>query len=191
MTEWMLIVGEDPSPITTQSFIGIVVAIFGNVVISLALNCQKLAHRNIELARQAQLSPEAKSPSDPSTPPNGILRPHDAAALETEPLLIRGGGGRYEVLGRSSPNTPTRSSTLPPKLTQRLSYTDSPREIPWRLRFQEEPVVPISIANVSSQGQEPVEEEEEADLTQEEGKGRKKESEYLRSKLWCGPHSSP
>lgn len=40
---------------TTASFIGIAVAISGNVLISLALNCQKLAHQRLEKERQARL----------------------------------------------------------------------------------------------------------------------------------------
>ncbi|THH03591.1 hypothetical protein EW145_g6156, partial [Phellinidium pouzarii] len=39
---------DDGGPITTASFIGIIVAISGNILISLALNCQKLAHLRIE-----------------------------------------------------------------------------------------------------------------------------------------------
>lgn len=38
--------------VTNASIIGIVVAISGNVVISLALNCQKLAHRRLERERE-------------------------------------------------------------------------------------------------------------------------------------------
>lgn len=37
----------------TASFIGIVVAISGNILISLALNCQKLAHKRLERERRA------------------------------------------------------------------------------------------------------------------------------------------
>ncbi|EJD01208.1 DUF803-domain-containing protein [Fomitiporia mediterranea MF3/22] len=37
----------------TASFIGIIVAISGNVLIALALNCQKLAHRRLERERRA------------------------------------------------------------------------------------------------------------------------------------------
>lgn len=36
----------------TASFVGIIVAICGNVVISFALNCQKLAHRQVEERRK-------------------------------------------------------------------------------------------------------------------------------------------
>lgn len=41
---------DDLPKLTTTTFIGIVVAISGNVLISLALNLQKLAHKRIEAA---------------------------------------------------------------------------------------------------------------------------------------------
>lgn len=40
--------------INRATFAGIVVAISGNVVISLALNCQKLAHKRLEAQRSAE-----------------------------------------------------------------------------------------------------------------------------------------
>lgn len=42
----------------TASFIGIIVAICGNVVISFALNCQKLAHKQVEQRRNAAAQKE-------------------------------------------------------------------------------------------------------------------------------------
>lgn len=48
MSNWT----DDDLPITTESFIGIVVAISGNVLISLALNCQKLAHQRLIRERE-------------------------------------------------------------------------------------------------------------------------------------------
>lgn len=45
-----LLRGDDDSPlggVISASFIGIIVAISGNVLISLALNCQKLAHKQL------------------------------------------------------------------------------------------------------------------------------------------------
>lgn len=40
--------------INRATFAGIVVAVSGNVVISLALNCQKLAHKRLEEQRAAE-----------------------------------------------------------------------------------------------------------------------------------------
>lgn len=44
--------GSEDGGVSSASFIGIIVAISGNVLISLALNCQKLAHHRLEEERQ-------------------------------------------------------------------------------------------------------------------------------------------
>ncbi|KAH8118334.1 DUF803-domain-containing protein [Phellopilus nigrolimitatus] len=46
--------GDEEEADSTASFIGIIVAISGNVLISLALNCQKLAHLRLERERNAR-----------------------------------------------------------------------------------------------------------------------------------------
>lgn len=48
---------------STASFIGIIVAISGNILISLALNCQKLAHKRLERERRV---PTVNKESNPS-----------------------------------------------------------------------------------------------------------------------------
>jgi hypothetical protein len=62
---------DDLPELTTATFIGIVVAISGNILISLALNLQKLAHKHIEartLARQKPSRQNGKNNGD--APPN-------------------------------------------------------------------------------------------------------------------------
>ena len=49
------------------SIIGIIVAISGNVVISLALNCQKLAHRRLEREREQKRTQRGEGVSDSTT----------------------------------------------------------------------------------------------------------------------------
>src|SRR5258706_12012582 len=83
----------------TQSFIGIVVAISGNVLISLALNCQKLAHRRLDEQRQQQLfyGSNSHSSSSTETPVNlsrtntdvglNVSGTHDSYGEERRPLL--------------------------------------------------------------------------------------------------------
>jgi len=44
---------DDLPTMTTQTFIGISVAITGNILISLALNLQKLAHKRVEIRKKA------------------------------------------------------------------------------------------------------------------------------------------
>ena len=43
---------DDLPQVTTRTFIGIVVAVSGNVLISLALNLQKLAHKRVQERKQ-------------------------------------------------------------------------------------------------------------------------------------------
>ncbi|KAL5508027.1 hypothetical protein ACEPAH_5645 [Sanghuangporus vaninii] len=49
---------DDGQSDSIASFIGIIVAISGNVLISLALNCQKLAHKRLERERRLGRTPE-------------------------------------------------------------------------------------------------------------------------------------
>lgn len=44
----------------TASFIGIIVAICGNIIISFALNCQKLAHKRLEESRSGETTPKGE-----------------------------------------------------------------------------------------------------------------------------------
>jgi hypothetical protein len=44
---------DDLPQMSTRTFIGILVAITGNILISLALNLQKLAHRRVENMKRA------------------------------------------------------------------------------------------------------------------------------------------
>ena len=47
--------------LTMRTFIGIVIAVSGNVLISLALNLQKLAHRRVEERNNSVPSPSSSS----------------------------------------------------------------------------------------------------------------------------------
>lgn len=59
-----LILGMDDLPrLTTQTTIGITVAVSGNVLISLALNLQKLAHKRLDEQKHAQAN--ANAPTKP------------------------------------------------------------------------------------------------------------------------------
>ncbi|CAE6447916.1 unnamed protein product [Rhizoctonia solani] len=50
--DWLAALGSDKG--SNATFIGVVVAVCGNVLISFALNCQKLAHRRIEAAYRSE-----------------------------------------------------------------------------------------------------------------------------------------
>src|SRR5260370_42431990 len=47
---------DDLPKLTVRSLVGIIIAVTGNVLISLALNLQKLAHRRMEEAKNASIN---------------------------------------------------------------------------------------------------------------------------------------
>lgn len=55
---------DDLPQMTTRTFIGILVAITGNILISLALNLQKLAHKRVENRRKACNQQQSGKPKD-------------------------------------------------------------------------------------------------------------------------------
>ncbi|TFK92970.1 DUF803-domain-containing protein [Polyporus arcularius HHB13444] len=102
--------GIDLPQLSSATAAGIGVAIAGNVLISLALNCQKLAHRRLEREREAAAqapqpllpthgnTQSSKDDTVPSTPISTV------AVLETQPLLDRADGTDQG----SGPHTPAR-----------------------------------------------------------------------------------
>jgi hypothetical protein len=52
----MIAQGPDLPKLTLVTFIGIVMAVTGNVLISLALNLQKLAHKQMEERKNASIN---------------------------------------------------------------------------------------------------------------------------------------
>lgn len=185
----------------TASFIGIVVAISGNILISLALNCQKLAHRRLNL----ESNPATPSKSAVPSPRRSPLNVPDELPLQ-----------RYSSpLSRATtvdPTTPLRPKGSFPR------YNSSP--IPSRLALSSQaggtvPVaipedaeiagvqdpVPVGVLTVTS----PTEVDDESTLsaghgvdpytdddhtTSENGDAvfedipTQKEGAYLKSKLW-------
>lgn len=95
-------IGLEWPNISRATIAGIAVAISGNVLISLALNCQKLAHRRLEAEREVERK-EAAAKSASNQPTTGrsdisgdnyfaaTRRPNDSysphLSSETEPLL--------------------------------------------------------------------------------------------------------
>lgn len=80
--------GEDDSPVaSTASLIGILVAIAGNVVISFALNLQKLAHKRLE-----EDSRSGTPTKPPATPPPNV---ENSFPFEEQPLLPQRGHRSY------------------------------------------------------------------------------------------------
>jgi magnesium transporter len=200
--ERIFLLTADNEPTTTQSFIGIIVAICGNVVISLALNCQKLAHQRIERKRENS-EPEYKRESSPIKPANGeaSVAVVDAVVVpaETEPLLNGSDGTRY---GSSGPKSPMglalniKAKPTPPKVTHRSTVGSEPQS-PLRLSsLSEDTVVPIQPTDIpiSPNEEDILSEPDESrapvsHLHNEEAGGREEEdisgeTEYLKTKLW-------
>lgn len=176
---------------------GIAVAISGNVLISFALNCQKLAHRRLELERE-HASEQARNGVKPRTTPPAPVEEEDEdgevtpteqrpygvhhlseenmgvppamAVLETRPLLD------------SSSEVARYDSSDSPKWTSRLS--------PWRKRVgklareadrahlgSSHSLVPVDVVSVRPGRRD------KGDSSRSDVQGN--ESDYLKSKLWC------
>ncbi|KAI0265144.1 magnesium transporter NIPA-domain-containing protein [Gloeopeniophorella convolvens] len=91
---------------------GITVAIIGNVIISLALNLQKLAHARLDAARDTRLTP---IPEESESPPPGAPPLEPPPELEREARVWNGtaagdggAGERQPLLPVSSPPTELR-----------------------------------------------------------------------------------
>ncbi|KAG9052998.1 hypothetical protein FS842_008916 [Serendipita sp. 407] len=188
---------QGPSSYTS---IGILIAIAGNVLISLALNLQKVAHKHLHDAanatrktkksgRSTTAHNQGTSPSTPShpngisTPPNptrssstlNTISPEDTlpqhnAALESRPLLPR-----------------TASSPVP---LQNYGALKSKKlfNLP-RINVFRRPLPPSLQSPISENGLLHEEEEEEDghdedDELDESMAGGGAETDYLRSKLW-------
>jgi hypothetical protein len=103
----------DLPEITTATGIGITVAISGNILISLALNLQKLAHRRVDLARaKAKLSRRQPISNGTGGPIQAIVmneviqeRGADGELLDEEDLDRTLGNDEQDVFGGASPNS--------------------------------------------------------------------------------------
>lgn len=188
---------DDPQ---TQSFIGIVVAICGNVLISLALNCQKLAHRRLDEQRQQQLfyGSGSHTSSSTETPVNlsrtntnvglNVSGTHDSYGEERRPLLASNRGHSVLITphgyGTAKDHVPQSMksgvlvglaklrSHLPSKLAARGAIPDEVLS----------PVIERYPRELSNEAETPEEallvDDDELDETP------RAESDYLRSKLW-------
>lgn len=172
--------GIDLPRISTATAAGIGVAIAGNVLISLALNCQKLAHRRLQREREALANaPQPLKPTNSNVhivdspeyqfaaPSQAPLRP--VAVLETEPLLPQ-------------PNRAETDTTRPGRrwfFFRRKSFHNRARNADRTHLASTHALMPVEVTQVPSQ------------CATRRGSGEQKpkvqnaaESDYLRSKLW-------
>ncbi|PVF94040.1 DUF803-domain-containing protein [Serendipita vermifera] len=148
--------------------IGIAIAISGNILISLALNIQKVAHKHLHEARSATNTPGNVTTG--STTPNGLPLSRTASItpissqhdfLESRPLLPRTASSPVAPQGYGAVKSKKLFNI--PRIFKRSSQAHAPITSPR-----------------SANG----ELEYEHDDTDELDEGKATESDYLRSKLW-------
>ncbi|GAB1519667.1 hypothetical protein RhiTH_002735 [Rhizoctonia solani] len=192
LNDWRTALGSDKG--SNATFIGVVVAVCGNILISFALNCQKLAHRRIEAAYRAKhgLDDGNTSESTPSAPTY-------QAIAATTPVDLLTPTQRSQSLPIASPRT--RSSVVLPQQAIPLVVSSSPVEsigsrpsLTPRSRTQSSIFNHATIDELhegSSGSTSRAEPAEPADCDVEAGvdpnsdpKDGPEESAYLGSKLW-------
>ncbi|KAI0650140.1 DUF803-domain-containing protein [Trametes meyenii] len=177
--------GVDFPRITPLAAAGIGVAVAGNILISLALNCQKLAHKRLEGEREAagkelrrpQPHRSRSAPSgrlqERSTQPLSTTHSTPVAAiaiLETDPLLEGAEDAESEEL------TPTNSR---PARRWLFSHHNPARDVERSHLASTHALVPVDILPVPSEDSA-----ERSDQTLNEEPESGNESDYLKSKLW-------
>jgi hypothetical protein len=185
---------DDPQ---TKSFIGIIVAISGNVLISLALNCQKLAHRRLDEQRQQQFFYGSSSnPSSSTETPVNLSRTnsnvglhvsdqsgtHDSYGEERRPLL---GPNRGHSMLITSHQYGTAKDHVPQSMKKRMLLGLAKLRPTARGAKPDEvlsPVVEQYPRELSNEAETP---EEDRSVDDDElDETPRAESDYLRSKLW-------
>lgn len=152
-----------------SSLVGVAISLTGNVLISLALNCQKLAH--LRLQREAQgLDPDELSDDEGGDDGDGEHQPllrHGAASSGTHHLAPHDGYGSASHGTPRSPATPKSRDSSQPS-SRRSSSTTA--------KMANGQVKPAEVHDQQQQQQ------------QQDGNGNeRKESmstEFLRSRLW-------
>ncbi|KAI0637919.1 DUF803-domain-containing protein [Trametes polyzona] len=177
--------GIDLPRITPSAAAGIGVAIAGNILISLALNCQKLAHRRLEREREAagqelRRPTPYRSSSAPSGPP--LQRPAQplntahstpvaaVTLLETEPLLERE-EGEPEQTGALLSSKPARRWLF--------AYRNPARDADRSHLASTHALMPVDILPVVAD-----EQDDHNGPSQKEDSQNSSETDYLKSKLW-------
>ncbi|KAF9263558.1 DUF803-domain-containing protein [Marasmius fiardii PR-910] len=181
--------------LNTATIIGISVAITGNILISLSLNIQKLAHKRLDSEKSAEASNDRSNSNhrhvdtmyeeeeevervDDSDGSSVTPRASTSAAeSETQPLfLFPHAKSSYGSTSRHSDARLPERSFISPLSLARKGAPETP------------PVMPVEVVsehtliNGLTNGQKGSEVVRE--VTPEPGNGNENESEYLKSKLW-------
>lgn len=208
---------DDLPSMTTATFVGIMIAITGNVLISLALNLQKLAHKRVEQANAARgrQSPDQKNAASSARNANGETesrRAGNPSLDENDEDLAQEDTAQGRLIPESSPFTQDRApaqrhygsgnnaiSQNSRSPHQKKMRTFVSRLVPLRFRSQREStdsaldntiseetsLLPVDIITEDSvENTQPPRRKKIGEVTPDvQGEG--KESDYLKSKLWC------
>ncbi|CEL63753.1 NIPA-like protein 2 OS=Homo sapiens GN=NIPAL2 PE=2 SV=1 [Rhizoctonia solani AG-1 IB] len=187
LNDWRTALGSDKG--SNATLIGVVVAVCGNVLISFALNCQKLAHRKIEAAYRSEHGLDNDDATEPTMPTY-------QAVAATTPVDLLATTQRSQTLPIASPRS--RSPVVLSQQAIPLIVSSSPVEsigsrpsLTPRSRTQSTIFNHATIDEVhegssgSTSRAEPASDDLEAgtDLNSEPKDGPE-ESAYLHSKLW-------
>lgn len=169
----------------TQSLIGIAVAVGGNILISLALNCQKLAHKRLDLEKQMQRessAPRHCGNTGADSDQVSLTDTGDPMSDETHLFM----GDSYD-----SYTTPRKTRLRPNILIPR--DVESPRRrsalagSPIMVNTQDEEAPTIAIEVTGGRGNQIAlaKHADDGMISEEEIDVEHNETDYLRSKLWC------
>ncbi|KAF9057731.1 magnesium transporter NIPA-domain-containing protein [Panaeolus papilionaceus] len=169
---------DDLPKLTTRTLVGIVVAVTGNVLISLALNLQKLAHKRVEDRRNRLSTPKQRTHVSRIVSDISTLHEQDEDQATLQSPSSSDDCGPLSPLQLSGETQPLLAS--PPTIRSFAS-----RFIPFRRsRKQNVYALPVDIMSedaalhgIPSNKKKPTENQGE-DLV------KTNEGEYLRSKLW-------
>ncbi|KAG6833731.1 hypothetical protein H0H87_001163 [Tephrocybe sp. NHM501043] len=194
-------ISDDLPKLTRSTFIGILIAITGNILISFALNLQKLAHKRVEARIRAQREKETTHPRHSDNP---SLNEHDeerahrttpppeptasgGRSLESEPLIpfpdSSSSTHAYGTLSASTSGSTLTESHPRPSFASYFvpSWLHRHRRTPPPSDAHLETVIPVDVISEESalRQQRPRSPSQKKRIL-EDGN----EAEYLKSKLW-------
>jgi magnesium transporter len=180
---------------TTDNVVGITVAIIGNVVISFALNLQKLAHKRLDEQSEKQQSANGSTPLKTANRRPSTVReetteddpPQSSTDIEAQPLLPN-----QHVDYGTSPSISTASSVSsirarkprrPTWLSRLLNKGRSaPADLPGMRG--DSSVIPVEVMTENDFANRRKRKQPKPEVVHEYGPEHGNETKYLKSKLW-------
>ncbi|KAJ7095234.1 DUF803-domain-containing protein [Mycena belliarum] len=184
MHGFLLDLGSKLPELTTGTVIGITVAITGNVLISLALNLQKLAHKRGEAEklarRRAKSTPNGAAQAGEYPHAHQARLPDDAPLAQAAVLVTQ--RGDYGSTSRSNSYGSLPEMTTSPKKTL-LSRLFPSKQLPNGIASERTTLLPVDVITAEQvqatrrPRRKPSDDDQDSD---DEGN----ESDYLKSKVW-------